>query len=253
MDLLLYIFALLPLVRAWTFRYINTANETTTIHGTENLDCTDIDLPYRNTASYDPEGTLPCLVIYQGAKCPESEHIDVNATSCRSWGWTSPATRHFRSIKVLVSGAPTATASISTATQTNATTATTATSTSPSTSSDSSSGLTLSGGAIAGIVVGGVAFVVLIIAAVFFFRRRQKQKAILANQQDAPQGPHGPNATGDAEPEALTSSKGISEKTADLQPAGVGPAPGSQLAELPGQDPPMELPNNQVHELDTRN
>ncbi|KAJ5152396.1 hypothetical protein N7492_010691 [Penicillium capsulatum] len=251
MDLLLYIFALLPLVQAWTFRYTNSANETTTLHGTKNLDCTDIDLPNRNVASYDPEGTLPCLLIYQGAKCPDSEHDDVNATSCESWKWTSPANGHFRGIKVLVSGAPTATASISIATQT---TATTATSTSPSTSSDSSSGLSLSGGAIAGIVVGLVcAF--LIFAAIFFFLGRRKRKAILANQQNAPQGPCEPSATGDAEADVLTSAKGMSEKPADLHPAGVGLAPGSQLAELAasGQNRPAELATNPVHELDTHN
>ncbi|CAI7674481.1 unnamed protein product [Penicillium discolor] len=195
MDLLLYIFALLPLVQSWTFQYTNSANETTTLHGTKNLDCTDIDLPNRNVAS------------------------DVNATSCESWKWKSPANGRFRGIKVLVSGAPTATASISTATQT---TATTATSTSPSTSS-STPPSTLSGGAIAGIVVGLVC-ALLIVAAIFFFLGLRKRKAML-------------------------------EKPADSHPAGVGPAPSYQVAELAasGKNRPAELATNPVHELDAHN
>ncbi|KAJ5770302.1 uncharacterized protein N7511_002353 [Penicillium nucicola] len=259
MDILLYIFALLPLVQSWTFQYTNSANETTTIHGTKNLDCTDIDLPNGNAASYDPEGSLPCLLIYQRAKCPDSEQSDVNATSCESWKWESPANGRFRGIKVLVSGAPTATASISTATQATATIATstslsTSSSTPPSTSSDASSGLTLSGGAIAGIVVGLVC-ALLIVAVIFFFLGHQKRKAMLANQQNAPQGPYEPSATGYAEADVLISTKGMLKKPADSYLAGVGQAPGSQLAELAasGQNRPAELATNPVHELYTHN
>lgn len=255
MDLLLYIFALLPLVQAWTFRYTNSSNETTTIHGTKNLDCTDIDLPNENAVSWDPEETLKaCLLIYHRAECPDSEYSpsDFN-TSCTDYKWEASAYGRFRGIRVLVSGAPTATASISTATQT---TATTGTSTSPSTSSNSSSGLTLSGGAIAGIVVGLVcAF--LIVAAIFFFLGRRKRKAKLANQHNAPQDPYETIATGNAKADVLTSAKGMSEKEkpADSHPTGVGPAPGSHLAELAGsgQNRPAELATNSVHELDAHN
>jgi hypothetical protein len=255
MDLLLYIFALLPLVQAWTFRYTNSVNETTTIHGTKNLDCTDIDLPNKNAVSWDPEDTLKaCLLIYHRTECPDSEHSpsDFN-TSCTDYKWEAFAGGgRFRGIRVLVSGAPTATASISTATQT---TATTGTSKSPSTSSDSSSGSTLSGGAIAGIVVGLVcAF--LIVAAIFFFLGRRKRKAKLANQQNTPQGPYEASATGNAKADVLTSAKSMSEKKpADSHPTGVGPAPGSQLAELAGsgQNQPAELATNSVHELDAHN
>lgn len=250
MDLLLYLVALLPLVQAWTFRYTNSDNETTTIHGTENLDCTDIDLPSGNEVSFHPEGTLPCLSLYHGAKCPDSEKgsFKINDT-CTAWEWTTNAHGNFSGIEVYVSGAPTATASMSTATQTSASTGT---STSQSTSSGSSSGLTLSGGAIAGIVVGLVcAF--LIVAAIFFFLGRRKRKAKLANQQNSPPAPYEPSETEDKKADVVTSAKGISEKPADSHPAGFELAPGSQPAELAGsgQNQPAELATNLVHELDT--
>lgn len=249
MDLLLYILALLPLAQAWTFRYTNSDNEKTTIHGTDNLDCTDIDLPNGNDVSFHPQGTLPCLRLFNDAKCPEDENgsFEYNS-SCTAWEWTTNAHGNFSAIKVYVPGEPTATASMSTATKTSATTGT---SKSQSASSSSSSGLTLSGGAIAGIVVGLVcAF--LIVAAIFFFLGRRKRKAKLANQQNLPPAPYEPSPTEDKKADVVTSAKGISEKPADSHPAGVGLAPGSQPAELAGseQNRPAELATNLVHELD---
>lgn len=224
MDLLLYIFVFLPLVQAWTFRYTNPVNGTTTFNGTTSSVCTEIDIANGTGYLWDTEGSGACVYLYSDAECLNSEGMDELCDSRKK-----PAGGDFHSAIVFFGGTPNNTAS---------------------TSSSSSSGSSLSGAAIAGIVV-GVVCAVLIIAAVFFFGRRRKQKAILANQHNAYQGPYGPNATGDAEADTPASSKGIFEKPADLYSVGVVPAPGSKLTELPGKGLPAELANNPVHELDT--
>ncbi|KAJ5180593.1 hypothetical protein N7492_003803 [Penicillium capsulatum] len=255
---LLKFFFLLPLARAWTFRYTNATDHATIVHKTGILNCTKMDLAGGKLFSWDPEGSSLCITIFYDTKCEHGAGI-----SC-PW-WKKNASTDFLAYQVygdeqaatatISTAAPTPTSSSRTSTSsTSATSSPSVTaSTTPAASTQSSSSSALSGGAIAGVVVGVVCAVLIIAALFFFFGRRGRKQAALANASNVPQGPYGSNAAGRPEADAPTSSKGISEKPGNSLDGGVRPLPGSRVLELAGQHQATELGNSAVHELDAPN
>ena len=251
MKSLLYALALAPLVNAWTFRYTNATNNATILHDTGKLNCTEIDLAGGKLFSWDPEGEKLCVSIYHDAKC-------VNRAGLGCAFWKKNASANFYGVEIFTDEQA-ASATVSTATPSPTTSPSrsssatpTVTPTSASAADDTdSSGSSLSGGAIAGIVIGVVSAVVMVAALFFFFGRRHRKKVALARaQEDAPQGPYGPDTSDRAETEAVTSSKGISEKPASSDGGMFRPAPGSRVVELPGQDRATELAHSPLSELE---
>lgn len=252
-PLLLYTLVLAPVVNAWTFRYTNATNNATILHDTGKLNCTKIDLAGGKLFSWDPEGAKLCVSLYYDAKCVTRGGLGCNP-------WKRNASTNFYGVDIITdeqaetATVSTATSSPTSRTSTASTSTTTVTPTPTSTSAandTSSSGSSLSGGAIAGIVIGVVSAVIMVAALFFFFGRRHRKKAALAHGQgDALQGPYGPDTSDRAETEGVTSSQGISEKQASSDGGAFRPAPGSRVVELAGQNRAAELAHSPLSELE---
>ncbi|KAJ5729216.1 uncharacterized protein N7483_003724 [Penicillium malachiteum] len=281
MKRLLYISTafLIPLVHGWTFLYTNSSGQSTILEETGKLNCTKIQLAEDKLFTWDPKKRDLCISIYYDESCDNRGGI-----SCPFW--KKNASTNFGSIAVFTNNEA-ASASVSTMTMTS--TASTSSSSSSSTTdlsnsttsvvsftspvtptsstaapaaasdgtSSTKSDSGLSGGAIAGIVIGAIAGVLIIAALSFFFRRRNRKNATLANQQSGsmPQAPYGrpipgtatsfaatsPSTTHPAEKESFSSS-GIPTR----------PPPGSTMSELSGHTRPVELVNTPISELDAQ-
>ncbi|KAJ6013418.1 hypothetical protein N7540_008009 [Penicillium herquei] len=283
MKRLLYISTafLIPLVQGWTFLYTNSSDQSTILEETGKLNCTKIQLAEDKLFTWDPEKSDLCISIYFDDSCDNRGGI-----SCPFW--KKNASTNFGSIAVFTNNEA-ASASVSTMTVTS--TASTSSSSSSSTTglsnstisvvsstspitttswsaaataaSDSTSSTKsdsdLSGGTIAGIVIGAIAGVLIVAGLFFFFRRRNRKNATLANQQSGatPQDPydrHGsipgtatsfaatsPSTTHPAEKESFSSS-GVP----------IRPPPGSTMSELSGHTRPVELVNSPISELDAQ-
>ncbi|KAJ5798862.1 uncharacterized protein N7503_006367 [Penicillium pulvis] len=261
MKSLLYTLFLAPLAHGWTFRYTNSTSDTTILEETGSRNCTKIQLAKNKLFSWDPEGSNECVSIYYDENCETS-----GGYSCAFW--KKSASHDFGSIDVSTSNKAASVSVITTtetATSTSASsvTSTTGTSSAASTSStfsasptttssaattdSTSSSSTISGGAIAGIVI-GVLVGILVIAAIFFIlRRRNRKLAAAANSQSDPslQGPYGRQAS---VPETITTFGPSSTSTA--HPAEKSADSALRVFEMPSHNPPVELVSTPINEME---
>lgn len=276
--------ALTPLTSAWTLTWRNSTAGATIINENKAENCTRIwhqkGLPF----AWDPEGKW-CMHFYKDAACTQ-----IAGYACDGKVWRQDASRDLpafdvfpmppESVSVIFpSTSSTATTPTSTAVTTTASqspsAASAAASTAPTTSptpspSPASSSSTLSGGAIAGIVIGAIAAVGLIAALFFFFGRRNRKPAQPAEPdprsttpptpQFPPGSPLGLVSTNDTA--AVPAPAYIVPNKRELAEAEMSQAyahgyghprayAGAKFVELPGNGAEAELSNSrQVHEMD---
>ncbi|KAJ5577992.1 uncharacterized protein N7459_006956 [Penicillium hispanicum] len=262
MKLPLSIFFFLPHVNAWTFLYTNTTDNATILHEKGTLGCTRVDLAGGKEFSWDPESSSFCISIYYDDSCTSRGGI-----SCPTW--KKNASTHFGSIEIstddeastasvsIVTLAPISTSTATSSTASTPTTTTTSTTADSPATAKSSSRPSLSGGAIAGIVIGAIAGVLIIAALCFFLSRRRRKNAAVITQQanSVPEGPYTPQTATPGTPATSgPSSMGILEKppSSSITPAAYRPAAGSRVVDLSGPERPSELGDNSISELDGR-
>ncbi|KAJ5619792.1 hypothetical protein N7510_003776 [Penicillium lagena] len=217
--------------------------------------------PAGNTFDWDPQSGHWCIFMYGVKGCSLNNTADAVGYTCKTWGWPNhSSTKQIYSYQVLndtlgyvsssIAAAQATSTDSSTASSTNTATSTgvhdqpSATAT-PTSSSDSETGSSapinqkqndsssLSGGAIAGIVVGVLA-AVIIAGVLFFFLywRRRKYTKSPQTEKDlgayaSPSSPAPMSATTDNKTELQGSSeKALLEKD--------GLEPGQKLGELQG-------------------
>ncbi|EAW12894.1 uncharacterized protein ACLA_013290 [Aspergillus clavatus NRRL 1] len=282
LSLALSALAWTPLSTAWTLTWRNSTKGATVVHETGSQNCTQIWHQKGQQFSWDPEGEW-CLHFYKDVACttvggwscdgriwrkdasrdlpaydvyampPDSVSVNFPSTSTTSSSTTSSA----------VTTTTTTSSSSRTTTTTPASTTATATPISPATTeTPKSTNTALSGGAIAGIVVGAVA-AIAILAALFFCLGRRNRRA---KRADDP-APASASASAPATTQLLLpgSPLGLGSAPAYTYPAdkmelaeteiphahGRRPYPGSRFVELAGDGPGAELSNSrQVQELD---
>lgn len=256
--LLRYGLLFIPLVNAWTFRYTNKTEESEIIVGSGEQNCTVGNIAGGKEFSYNPGGASDlCVSLYRDKSCTSR-----GGYSCTVW--QRNASRNFmafdvKSEKVILSEDQTSTMTSTSMTSTSTSISTTSSPTTTPTPSDAAaagnanSGSGLSGGAIAGVIIGVVAAVAIIVGLVVFFMKRQK-KQTPAPPTTGSYGPHEGGATGSV----------MSGTTAQDQMSPIGgfseAAQKQRFMELPGQSATSELGgsqtltselgNNSISELD---
>ncbi|KAJ5177625.1 uncharacterized protein N7500_000324 [Penicillium coprophilum] len=264
---------LIPLANAWTFRTTNATGATEIARGKEEQQCSNATIGKGKLFTWDPEGSDLCVSIYRDIGCDSRAGY-----SCGIW--RKNASEQFLAFDVLVESDIDAKHKTSTfALTATTTTATTSKSTSTSTSSSSSSSLhaasasttptgsstasglnassgssdpSLSGGAIAGIVVGVVAAVAIFAAFIIVFMRKKNKKNAAAVNRDGGYGPHEADATESSMGETTVAEKAgnsIAEKEAESVRR-FRPVPGSQVVELVGDEGSAELGSSPISEMD---
>ncbi|KAL4947448.1 hypothetical protein BDW69DRAFT_190188 [Aspergillus filifer] len=267
-----------PQALAWTFLW---RNETTNAHienGQSAQNCTQAWHQEGKQFSWDPEGTW-CLKLYSDAKC---EHT--NGIACEPYLWRKDASQNISAFLVY-SMPPSSITAFGLDTTTSATPAPTPTPTpttaspttptdagaeeTPTSEGDSNDDGELSGGAIAGIVVGGVAAVAILCVAFFFLGLRNRKKAAVAaaasaaesgdsnNRSTDPSSPHSENPSSNATlfdtgPMAVELPKPpfVETQYVPQQANHTQPPNGVRMMELPGNEPRHELSNSaQVQEM----
>ncbi|KAJ5832927.1 hypothetical protein N7474_001238 [Penicillium riverlandense] len=262
-------FLLLPLflsclpspTTAWVFSWTPPDGKLLTNHGEDGLACKDIDNPKGNSFDWDPRGGQWCIYLYGVKGCSHNNTDNSVGYTCKPWEWADPGSgSQIYSYQVISNITEHASSSVAAAHATATDTATssmhTATSTgvheqtpTPTSSSDSGTGSSapmnqkqndsssLSGGAIAGIVVGVLAVVVMT-GVLFFFlywhpRKSSKSKAekdLAAYESLSSPPPPAPMSATTAT-SGKTELQGSSEK-APLEKDGL--EPGQRLNELQG-------------------
>ncbi|KAJ0420957.1 hypothetical protein BJY00DRAFT_312625 [Aspergillus carlsbadensis] len=174
----------IPKITAWTLVWRNDTTSAEVLDGQDEQDCTQIWHQEGEEFSFDPEGPW-CVKFYHDAQCDRSNGID-----CSGRMWKQDANQNISAF--VVSSMPPAsmtaagfTSDTPTPTPTPTSTTTTQTSSSTPTADTaeedaSSDGNDLSGGAIAGIVIGVLIAVALLCAASFYLGRRTGKKAATA-------------------------------------------------------------------------
>lgn len=170
---------LLPSTAAWVFSWTDPSGQLLTDHGSQTQACRQIDNPEGNVFDWDTEGENLCLYLYENTDCTDPSA----GYTCNPWPWDNHESgSHILSYEIVQNGtsgaSPTATLPITSGTATSTSTSSSAPG---STENDSS----LSGGAIAGIVVGVLAAVAIagILFFFLFWRRRRSSGAAAAPVQ----------------------------------------------------------------------
>ncbi|KAL4800889.1 hypothetical protein BDV19DRAFT_352291 [Aspergillus venezuelensis] len=263
-----------PQTLAWTFLW---RNETTNSHienGQSAQNCTQAWHQEGEQFSWDPEGTW-CLKLYSDTNC---EHT--NGIACEPYLWRKDASQNISAFLVYPMPPSSITAfgldSTTSATPTLTPTPTTASTTTPSdavaeetptSEADLSNDIELSGGAIAGIVVGAVAAVAILCVAFFFLGLRNRKKsaaaAAAADSSDSntrstePSSPHSENPSSNATlfdtgpmVAELPKPPFVEMQYVPEQATHTQPPNGVRMMELPGNEPGHELSNSaQVQEM----
>ncbi|OGM48019.1 hypothetical protein ABOM_002673 [Aspergillus bombycis] len=237
---------LLSCANAWTLTWRNDTGAQI-LDGDSIQNCTRIYHQKGEEFSFNPEGKW-CLRFWDEATCENQI-----GKTCEGTRWKQIASRNISAFNVyamppadisangMASTSTTSTSSTSStmATTSSATTSAVATETGQSGNDDPPSS-SLSGGAIAGIVIGAVAGVA-ILAALFFFWGRRKRNAATPAPADTTPAP-GPDER--TFPEAVDPSKPAMSETqtqvSSVSPYGY-PAAGVKSVELPGEKVGAEL------------
>ncbi|KAJ5807344.1 hypothetical protein N7447_010800 [Penicillium robsamsonii] len=266
MMLPLYALFLIPLANAWTFRTTNATGATEIARGEEERQCTNATIGKGKLFTWDPEGSDLCVSIYRDIECDSRAGY-----ACATW--RKNASEQFLAFDILPESEIEAKHRTSTALMSTSTSSTSSKPTSSSSSAaaasasatptesraasadnsnSGSSSPALSGGAIAGIVIGAIAGVAIIVAFVFIFMRKKNKKNAAAANRDGGFGPHEADAT-----ESSMGGTTVAEKTGDsiaekeaesVRP--FRPVPGSQVVELAGDEGSAELGSSPISEMD---
>ncbi|RJE22881.1 hypothetical protein PHISCL_04777 [Aspergillus sclerotialis] len=226
----------------WVLEWRNGNPDNATIEkGSEPRSCTAINHTEGLQFSWDAHGGPWCLDLYGDVGCTNGI-----GRACKPYPWEKNASQDILAFDV-ESSSPSSTSiqSLTTSTRTSSSTASAETTTD---ASGGGGGSSLSGGGIAGVVVGVVVGVGIIAGLAFFLgmrRRKQKKSAIVA-EQNIPPGSSGHTKSPSMDkPVAWAQSPNQEEQPHRL-------APGSRVVELPGHDMTPELSDhNRVVELDT--
>ncbi|KAF7155519.1 hypothetical protein CNMCM6106_004665 [Aspergillus hiratsukae] len=281
--------ALTPLTSAWTLVWRNSTAGATIINENEPQNCTRIWHQEGEPFSWDPEGKW-CMHFYKDTACTQ-----IVGYACDGKVWRKDASRDLsafdvypmppESVSVIypstskstttsASKTSTSTAVTTTAAQTQSATSAAA-STTPTETPSSSSSSTLTGGAIAGIVIGAIAAVAALAALFFFVGRRNRKPAsppdtkpdATATSPQSPQFPPGSPlglvSTNDTAPPPAPAPAYIVPHKQELAETEMSKAQASyphgyprayassKYVELPGNGGEAELSNTrQVHEMD---
>ncbi|KAL2840773.1 hypothetical protein BJY01DRAFT_15794 [Aspergillus pseudoustus] len=283
----------IPGTAAWTLVWRNDTTTAEVIDGQDEQNCTQIWHEAGEEFSFDPEGPW-CIKFYHDAQCDRSNGID-----CSGRLWKKDADQNISAFNVysMPPASRTAfgfTSDTPTPTPTSTSTSTTTETSSPTPTADgaeeaaSNDSNDLSGGAIAGIVIGVLIAVALLCAASFYLGRRTGKKAATAAAaagitstsppQQPPSNPSPPSQTNTntnsdqplpppapssatsatlyAPPEAAELPKPPVFETVTPYPQPftyTQPPNGVRMIELPGQESGAELSNSrQVQEMGNR-
>ena len=224
--------------QTWVFEWRNQGPDSATIEkGSEPQPCKAINHTEGYQFSWDAHGGPWCLDLYKDRDCK-----DGIGRACQPYPWDKAASQNILAFDVQ-SSSPSST-SIQT---TTATTSTATASSETTTAASGGGGSSLSGGAIAGIVVGVVVGVGIIAGLAFFLgmRRRKQKKSAIAEESIPPSPGHAETPPMD-KPEPLEQPVNGETQHHHRLP------PGSRVVELPGHNTTPELSdNNRVVELDT--
>ncbi|BAE66377.1 unnamed protein product [Aspergillus oryzae RIB40] len=236
----------LSYANAWTLTWRNETGAQI-VDGDSEQNCTRIYHTKGEEFSFNPEGKW-CLKFWDEATC----EAQIGKT-CEGRRWQQIASRNISAFNVyamppadisangMASTSTTSTSSTSSTITTTSSASTSAVTTeSTQSGNDDSSKHSLSGGAIAGIVVGAVAGVAILAALFFFWGRRKRNAAAPAPASTTPApGPDDRNL-----PEAVDPSKPAMSETqtqvSSVSPYGY-PATRGKTVELPGEKVGAEL------------
>ncbi|KAK2842923.1 hypothetical protein FQN49_005986 [Arthroderma sp. PD_2] len=258
------VIAFLPSVtHAWTWWWNDGNGDTHIDNGMNNRKCTKMELPEGKQYHWDPEGSMHCISLFSDDSCG-----DRNGWSCPGWGPRYQGQNVSLSYLVNRNGEDISSSSSSSTTEPTATeTSTSATTTPPpdSTSSPTSPSTpipqtgsgALSGGAIAGIVIGAIAMVALVALLCFIsYRLGQRNPIIKVSEEDSKGHPGGsPSAHEMHSPASSPIARSQTGSTASspLSPrselADSGMFSKRQILSMPKRPRATELPDNGPREV----
>lgn len=245
--LVLSALSVLPSTQAWTLVWQDASGNSYVEHNDTGVSCTKIRHEQGRRFEWDAEEGPFAISLYTNGDCSGrpagyADHF-----------WDHNATKALDSFKVDSTAMTTSSASMTTSTTTTASSpdTTSQSQASPTTTGapSSPSGSGLSGGAIAGVVIGVIAGVTLIAGALYLIVRRKPPGAGNAGVNVGY-----PHAT-DASPSSFGPGLVSLESKNQVSSSGPGSAAHSpvRMVELQGNSPAVELSNNHaVNELEGR-
>ncbi|KAE8377985.1 hypothetical protein BDV26DRAFT_200061 [Aspergillus bertholletiae] len=235
----------LSCTNAWTLTWRNETGAFI-VDGDSVRNCTRIYHEKGLEFSFNPEGKW-CLKFWDEATC----QTQIGKT-CEGRRWQQIASKNLTAFNVyamppadisangMASTSTTSTSSASSTSTMTTTTSATTSATPTETPQTEEGGTSLSGGAIAGIVVGSVAGVAILAALFFFWGRRKRNAAALASTGTAPAS--GPEERPLPEPVDPSKSAMSETQTSVSSPHPYGyPASETHKVELPGEKVGAEL------------
>lgn len=247
--------AYVPSATAWVFSWTNSTGGLLIDHGDAVQSCKAIDNPKGNIFDWDAKGGNFCIYLYNNGNCSDPSA----GYTCKAWPWSNHvAGSYIHSYEIVLnntdttsttssssSTSKTSTSTTSSSTQTSAspvaTTAATNTSsatTTPiaaNTNTNTSKSSSLSGGAIAGVIVGVLAALAIAGILFFFLCWRPRRKTQPSTISERPIPPMSELGQYDEKPSSPTlSSPNSHGQASDVYQ-------GQKLRELPGSGVAMEM------------
>ncbi|EFE43139.1 hypothetical protein TRV_02100 [Trichophyton verrucosum HKI 0517] len=267
------IIAFLPsLTHGWTWWWTDDRGDTHIDNGTNDRKCTKMNLPKGKQYRWDSEGSMHCISLFSDDHCG-----DRNGWSCPPWGPRYQGQNVSLSYLVNMNGeeiSSTPSSAEPTPTESSASTSNTSSPestspmtfipTSPSTSTNTpipppvGSGK-LSGGAIAGIVVGVIGLIAFVAFLCFISYRLGQRNPIVKASVEEPKGQSGGSGSPSAHEmhsptqPSMAESQTMSTASSPLSPrselADSGMFTKRQMLSMPQQPRATELPDNGRQEI----